>query len=124
MKKFFAVVFAVLLVLSLCACAPATPDTPDNPDTPDTPDNPDTPVHTCESVCPECGKPTKKMTSKKGKIFYGCSAYPDCKFMSWDMPTGKKCPECGAYLVSVNGKVKCSSKSCKYTEDDNKNAKS
>ncbi len=77
-----------------------------------------------EGVCPECGKPTKKMTSKKGKIFYGCSAYPDCKFMSWDMPTGKKCPECGAYLVSVNGKVKCSSKSCKYTEDDNKNAKS
>ena len=77
-----------------------------------------------EGVCPECGKPTKKMTSKKGKIFYGCSAYPDCKFMSWDMPTGKKCPECGAYLVSVNGKVRCSSKSCKYTEDDNKNAKS
>ena len=77
-----------------------------------------------EGVCPECGKPTKKMTSKKGKIFYGCSAYPDCKFMSWDMPTGKKCPECGAYLVSVNGKVRCSSKSCKYTEDDNKNEKS
>ena len=76
-----------------------------------------------EGVCPECGKPTKKITSKKGKIFYGCSAYPDCKFMSWDMPTGKKCPECGAYLVSVNGKVRCSSKSCKYTEDDNKNAK-
>ena len=70
-----------------------------------------------EGVCPECGKPTKKMTSKKGKIFYGCSGYPDCKFMSWDMPTGKKCPECGAYLVSVNGKIKCSSKSCKYSEE-------
>ena len=27
-----------------------------------------------------------------------------------------KCPDCGAYLVSVNGKVKCSSKSCKYGE--------
>ena len=69
-----------------------------------------------EGVCPDCGKPTKKMTSRKGKVFYGCSGYPDCKFMSWDMPTGKKCPECGAYLVSVNGKVKCSSKSCKYGE--------
>lgn len=69
-----------------------------------------------EGVCPECGKPTKKMTSRKGKVFYGCSGYPDCKFMSWDMPTGKKCPDCGAYLVSVNGKVKCSSKSCKYGE--------
>ena len=72
-----------------------------------------------EGICPECGKPTKKMTSKKGKIFYGCSGYPDCKFMSWDMPTGKKCPKCGNYLVKINGKVKCSSKSCKYTEDGN-----
>ncbi len=70
-----------------------------------------------EGVCPECGKPTKKMTSKKGKTFYGCSGYPDCKFMSWDVPTGKKCPKCGAYLVSVDGKVKCSTKSCDYCEE-------
>lgn len=69
-----------------------------------------------EGVCPECGKPTRKMTSKKGKVFYGCSGYPDCKFMSWDMPTGHKCPKCGAYLVAVNGKVKCSAKSCDYRE--------
>ena len=68
-------------------------------------------------TCPVCGKPTKKMTSKGGKVFYGCSGYPDCKFMSWDIPTGKKCPECGAYLVNVDGKIKCSSKKCKYTED-------
>lgn len=69
-----------------------------------------------EGVCPECGKPTKKMTSKKGKVFYGCSGYPECKFMSWDAPTGKKCPQCGAHLVTVNGKIKCSSKSCGYGE--------
>ncbi len=64
-------------------------------------------------VCPECGKPTKKMLSRGGKVFYGCSGYPDCKFMSWDIPTGKKCPECGAYIISVDGKEKCSSKKCK-----------
>lgn len=69
-----------------------------------------------EGVCPQCGKPTKKMTSKKGKIFYGCSGYPDCNFMSWDLPIGKKCPKCGGYLVSVNGKIKCSAKSCDYSE--------
>ena len=64
-------------------------------------------------VCPECGKPTKKMLSRGGKVFYGCSNYPDCKFMSWDMPTGEKCPECNAYMISVDGKTKCSNKKCK-----------
>ncbi|MBO4251743.1 MAG: type I DNA topoisomerase [Clostridia bacterium] len=71
-----------------------------------------------EGVCPVCGKPTKKMTSRSGKIFYGCSGYPDCKFMSWDMPTGEKCPVCGEYLVKVGKTVKCSSKSCKYSKDE------
>jgi DNA topoisomerase-1 len=65
-----------------------------------------------EGVCPTCGKPTKKMTSKTGKIFYGCSGYPDCKFMSWDLPTGKKCSDCGSAIVVVNGKNQCSNKKC------------
>ncbi|MBQ9735043.1 MAG: type I DNA topoisomerase [Clostridia bacterium] len=68
-------------------------------------------------VCPECGKPTKKMTSRGGKVFYGCSNYPSCKFMSWDIPTGEKCPDCGAFLIEVEGKVKCSNKKCKRFED-------
>ncbi|MBQ8427117.1 MAG: type I DNA topoisomerase, partial [Clostridia bacterium] len=29
-------------------------------------------------TCPVCGKPTKKMTSRGGKLFYGCSDYPNC----------------------------------------------
>ncbi|MBQ9756158.1 MAG: type I DNA topoisomerase [Clostridia bacterium] len=65
-------------------------------------------------VCPTCGKPTKKMISKTGKVFYGCSAFPECKFMSWDMPTGEKCPECGKFLVEIEGKIKCSDKKCKF----------
>lgn len=68
-------------------------------------------------VCPECGKPTKKMTSRGGKVFYGCSNYPGCKFMSWDLPTGKKCPVCDGYLVEVEGKIICSNKKCNYTEN-------
>ena len=71
-----------------------------------------------EGVCPVCGKPTKKMTARSGKIFYGCSGYPDCKFMSWDIPTGEKCPECGEYLVKVGKKIKCSSKTCKYVKNE------
>ena len=63
-------------------------------------------------ICPECGKPTRKMVTKAGKVFYGCTNYPDCKFMSWDIPTGTRCPECGAYMIEADGKIKCSSKKC------------
>ena len=68
-------------------------------------------------VCPECGKPTKKMLSRGGKVFYGCSSYPNCKFMSWDLPTGEKCSRCGAYTVIVDGKTVCSNKKCKEESD-------
>ncbi len=68
-------------------------------------------------VCPICGKPAQKMVSKRGKVFYGCSGYPDCSFMSWDMPLAEKCPKCGNYmLLAKDGKTKkCSSKECGYT---------
>ncbi len=70
-----------------------------------------------EGICPECGKPTRRMHSaKKGKIYYGCTGYPECKFLSWDIPTGKKCPKCGAYLVEKKDLIRCSSKTCDYSE--------
>ena len=70
-----------------------------------------------EGVCPECGKPTKKLRSRYGKIYYGCSGYPVCKFMSWDVPTGKKCPKCGgALVVTRRGDVRCANKECDYRE--------
>lgn len=68
-----------------------------------------------EGICPECGKPTKRMKSRYGKIYYGCSGYPDCKFMSWDIPTGEKCPKCGAALGKrPNGEIRCANKECGY----------
>jgi len=33
--------------------------------------------------------------SKKGRLFYGCSRYPDCRFASWNKPVAVTCPECG-----------------------------
>ena len=66
-------------------------------------------------VCPICHSDTQKMKTKAGKDFYGCTNYPTCKFMSWDMPTGENCPKCGKHLIYV-GKdktVKCSNKDCK-----------
>ncbi len=70
-----------------------------------------------EGVCPECGKPMRRMRSKNGKIYYGCTGYPDCKFLSWDVPTGQKCPKCGkGYLVKKGSEIKCSQKDCDYAE--------
>ena len=57
------------------------------------------------------------MSSKSGKIYFGCTGYPDCKFLSWDVPTGGKCPKCGKYLIKKGGKIKCSDKGCDYFED-------
>lgn len=65
--------------------------------------------------CPDCGKPMRRMRSKSGKIYFGCTGYPDCKFLSWDVPTGEKCPKCNAYLIKKGNKIKCSSKSCDYS---------
>ncbi len=65
--------------------------------------------------CPECGSATTVRKSKKGKVYYSCLNYPDCKFMSWDLPTGEKCPECRNALVKTfRGDVKCSSRECSY----------
>ena len=65
--------------------------------------------------CPECGKPMRRMRSKSGKIYFGCTGYPDCKFLSWDIPTGEKCPKCNEYLIKKGNKIKCSSKTCDYS---------
>ena len=68
-----------------------------------------------EGVCPQCGKPTKRLKTRTGKTYYGCSGYPVCKFMSWDIPTGEKCPKCGGFLVkSPRGVIKCADKACAY----------
>ena len=65
------------------------------------------------------------MTSKSGKSFYGCSNYPECNFMSWDMPTGEHCPKCGSYIVlAKDGKTrKCSNKECDYSDKPKKSKK-
>ena len=65
--------------------------------------------------CPECGAAMTVRKSKKNKVYYSCSGYPDCKFMSWDVPTGDKCPDCSSALVkTARGGVKFSNKDCSY----------
>ena len=62
--------------------------------------------------CPDCGATMSERKSKKGKVYYSCLGYPDCKFMSWDIPTGDKCSACGSAMVRVGKNIKCSNKDC------------
>lgn len=58
---------------------------------------------------PGCEGELVEKISKKGKSFYSCTKYPDCKFAVWDEPVGEACPYCGSsYLVRAgrNG-LKC-----------------
>ncbi len=65
--------------------------------------------------CPECGAAMTVRKSKRGKTYYSCLGYPDCKFMSWDIPTGDKCPVCnGALIRTARGGVRCSNRECSY----------
>lgn len=72
--------------------------------------------------CPECedGEVILRK-SKKGRVFYGCSKFPNCKFVSWDRPVGENCPKCDSILVSVKNKsgekIKCSNKECDYEKE-------
>lgn len=68
-----------------------------------------------DGVCPDCGRPMRRMRSKNGKIYFGCTGYPECKFLSWDIPTGGKCPKCGKYLIRKGDNIKCSDKNCDYS---------
>ena len=45
--------------------------------------------------------------------------------MSWDIPTGEKCPECQNFLIkAARGGVKCSNKDCSYKIQGKGKAKS
>ncbi|WP_330368222.1 DNA topoisomerase [Peptoanaerobacter stomatis] len=69
--------------------------------------------------CPKCGEGDVIIRkTKKGKIFYGCSSYPKCDFVSWNKPTGELCPQCNSPLAEADKKSKykiaCTNKECKY----------
>jgi len=72
--------------------------------------------------CPlDAGEVVERRT-RKGRVFYGCANYPACTYVSWDRPTGRMCPTCGAMLVAkrarrgVQPTIVCSNKACDYKE--------
>lgn len=67
--------------------------------------------------CPKCGKEIVVRKTKKGRRYFGCEAFPDCDFMSWQKPSAKKCPGCGNILLEKGAKLVCISEECGYTEE-------
>ncbi|MHB8075875.1 type I DNA topoisomerase [Desulfosporosinus fructosivorans] len=69
--------------------------------------------------CPKCTKPLVIRRSKKGRKFYGCSGYPDCDFVSWEMPAPDPCPECQQLMVIKSSKKEkkyvCTNPECRHT---------
>jgi DNA topoisomerase-1 len=74
--------------------------------------------------CPNCGGDIIRLKSGKGKIFFGCSNYPKCNFMTWDEPIYEKCPNCGSIMVKKNTKkgltIKCLNEGCGYSRVEKK----
>jgi len=74
-------------------------------------------------TCPQCNKGeilTRK--SRRGKIFYSCSGYPDCDYALWNEPLAQACPDCEWPILTVKttksrGTEKvCPQKECGFSE--------
>lgn len=76
-------------------------------------------------VCPNCGKPLVRRTSRYGS-FIACSGYPSCKYIYNDSKVGKPCPKCGKGTLKLRaskfGKFYACSEypNCDYKESINK----
>jgi len=79
-------------------------------------------------ACPLCGKGTLierevKKGRAKGKLFYGCSEYPDCTYIVNNRPYPTPCPKCAnPFLVykgtkTGDGELFCPAEGCGYSRD-------
>jgi DNA topoisomerase-1 len=71
--------------------------------------------------CPvdACEGDVVKRQAKKGRPFHACSRYPECTFMTREVPSNKPCPKCGSLLFSRRVKNRgqmliCLKESCGY----------
>lgn len=62
-------------------------------------------IYKTKAKCPECGGDVIEKKTKRGTSFYGCSNYPNCNFMTWDLPSEEVCPRCGKSLFRRKGNV-------------------
>lgn len=62
-------------------------------------------VFKTKAKCPECGGDVIEKKTKRRTSFYGCSNYPNCHFMTWDLPTDQVCPKCSKSLFKKKGNI-------------------
>ncbi|MBM4128696.1 MAG: type I DNA topoisomerase [Nitrospira sp.] len=63
--------------------------------------------------CPQDGGDIIGRRSKKGRPYWGCSNYPQCKFFLWYKPIPEKCPVCGAaFLLEKRDRTGASTHFC------------
>ena len=81
-------------------------------------------VEKVDVPCPKCGNQLIKRRAKKGnRVFYGCEKFPECDFISSELPAPEKCPECGAYMIQKHLKgsrkliYKCTNKDCGFQKE-------
>ncbi|MCL2618630.1 MAG: type I DNA topoisomerase [Defluviitaleaceae bacterium] len=70
--------------------------------------------------CPECGSKVLIKKSKNGRKYFGCENNPECAFLSWNKPTGMKCPKCRSVLIEKGRKpvrIVCTGEKCGYSEE-------
>lgn len=67
-------------------------------------------------TCYKCGGHIIERHSKRGRVFYGCDHWPECDFVTWDMPLEEKCPECGSFLLGHGYRGKFTKKYCANEE--------
>ncbi|MBR1584177.1 MAG: type I DNA topoisomerase [Clostridia bacterium] len=72
-----------------------------------------------DAKCPLCGGRLLEKTSRKNRKFYGCEHYPECDFVSWEMPVDQKCEKCGSYMTLKRSRkgdawYLCSNETCRH----------
>ena len=68
-------------------------------------------------LCPLCGGHMLLRKSAKGRVYYGCSNYPTCNFMTWDEPVPETCPHCGKTLFKRRGQLYCANEGCGFVKN-------
>lgn len=70
--------------------------------------------------CPKCNGDVIVKHTKKKRVFYGCSNYPECDFVSWNEPVNERCPQCGCILFKKKGKkpkLYCATEGCGFEKE-------
>lgn len=67
-------------------------------------------------LCPLDGGHMLMRKSAKGRVYYGCSNYPKCNYMTWDEPVPEKCPQCGSTLFKKKGQLYCAKEGCGFVK--------